>query len=289
MTSRTLLLTALTMLAFAGNSLLCRLALGTTTIDAASFTSLRLLAGALMLGLLLWSRRPRRAPSGGNLQAAALFAYAAAFSYAYVELDTATGALLLMGTVQLGMAGHGLLRGERLRPMQSLGLLLALVGLVALLLPGASAPSPRGAVLMVVAGLSWALYSILGREMVDPLASTSGNFLRALPLGLLLTTALSGRAHWDPDGASYAVLSGAMTSGLGYVLWYALLPRIGTIQAASVQLSAPVLAAMGGIVFLDETPTLRFVLVALAVLGGVALVLVGKTTGRQPPNSRPAR
>jgi drug/metabolite transporter (DMT)-like permease len=269
---RTLLLAGLAMLAFAGNSLLCRLALKTSELDPASFTGLRLGAGALMLLVLLGGRRP----TGNPLSALSLFAYAAAFSFAYLSLDTGTGALLLFGAVQLGMTLAGLLRGERLRPLQTLGFLLAVGGLLVLLLPGASAPAPMGTALMLLSGLAWALYSLRGRGAGDPLAATAGNFLWTLPLALLLTLLYWPELRWDSLAAFYAVLSGALASGVGYALWYAALRELGTLQAASLQLSVPVLAALAGLLVLDEAPSLRLLLVSIAVLGGIALVLRGR-------------
>jgi len=276
MTARTLLLTALAMLAFAGNSLLCRLALRDTAIDAASFTGVRLLAGALTLWLLLrLGSGPGRA--GGSWSGAvALFVYAAGFSFAYLQLDAGVGALLLFGAVQLGMLLYGLSRGERFGPWASLGLLLALAGLVTLLLPGANAPAPGSAALMLLAGLAWAVYSLLGRGSADPLAATAGNFLRAVPLALLLGLLLLAQREPDPQGLAYALLSGALTSGLGYAVWYSALRGLGALQAATVQLSVPILAALAGALLLGEALTLRLTLAALAVLGGIALVLTAE-------------
>ncbi|GAB3470057.1 EamA family transporter [Azotobacter salinestris] len=272
MTARTLLLTTLAMLAFAGNSLLCRLALRDTGIDAASFTGMRILAGALTLWLLLRTRQQGRA--GGSWSGAvALFVYAAGFSFAYLQLDAGVGALLLFGAVQLGMLLYGLSHGERLGPWASFGLLLALAGLVALLLPGADAPEPGSAALMLLAGLAWAVYSLLGRGSADPLAATAGNFIRAIPLALLLGLLLVAQSRPDPLGLVYALLSGALTSGLGYAVWYSALRGLGALQAATVQLSVPILTALAGALLLGEALSLRLSLAALAVLGGIALVL----------------
>lgn len=273
MSPRTLLLTSLTMLAFAGNSLLCRLALRETAIDAASFTAVRLLAGACALWLLLQLRQNRQAPAGSWAGAVALFTYAAAFSFAYLQLDTGVGALLLFGAVQLSMLLWGLLRGERLGLCASLGTALATVGLLALLLPGASAPPLLAALLMLVAGVAWGAYSLLGRGQGNPLAVTAGNFLRATPLALLLALAVLPQLNWDGPGLFYALLSGALTSGVGYAIWYSALPGLHASQAATVQLSVPILAALGGSLLLSEALPLRLLLSAVAVLGGIALVL----------------
>lgn len=273
MSPRTLLLTALAMLAFAGNSLLCRLALRETAIDAASFTAVRLLAGACALWLLLQLRQNRQAPAGSWAGAVALFTYAAAFSFAYLQLDTGVGALLLFGAVQLSMLLWGLLRGERLGLCASLGTALATAGLLALLLPGASAPPLLAALLMLLAGIAWGAYSLLGRGQGNPLAVTAGNFLRATPLALLLALAVLPQLNWDGPGLFYALLSGALTSGVGYAIWYSALPGLHASQAATVQLSVPILAALGGSLLLSEALTLRLLLSAVAVLGGIALVL----------------
>lgn len=273
MSPRTLLLTSLAMLAFAGNSLLCRLALRETAIDAASFTAVRLLAGACTLWLLLQLRQNRQAPAGSWAGAVALFTYAAAFSFAYLQLDTGAGALLLFGAVQLSMLLWGLLRGERLGLCASLGTALATAGLLALLLPGASAPPLLAALLMLLAGVAWGAYSLLGRGQGNPLAVTAGNFLRATPLALLLALAVLPQLNWDGPGLFYALLSGALTSGVGYAIWYSALPGLHASQAATVQLSVPILAALGGSLLLSEALTLRLLLSAVAVLGGIALVL----------------
>jgi drug/metabolite transporter (DMT)-like permease len=276
---RTLLLTALAMLAFAGNSLLCRLALKDTEIDAASFTSLRIASGALTLWLLLRLRPGNGALAGSWFGAAALFAYAAAFSFAYLSLDAGVGALLLFGAVQISMLLWGFYQGERFSQLTGAGLLLALGGLLALLLPGASAPALGGALLMLLAGTAWGAYSLLGRGIADPLAATAGNFLRATPLAVLASALLLDRAEWDGPGLVYALLSGALTSGIGYAIWYTALRGLKAFQAATVQLSVPILAALAGSLLLDEALSLRLLLSSLAVLGGIAVVLGAKQRG----------
>lgn len=273
LTHRTLFLTGLAMLAFAGNSLLCRLALKNTPIDAISFTSLRLIAGALMLWLLLRWRNGDGQMRGNWRSAAALFTYAAAFSLAYVHLDAGTGALLLFAAVQISMLVHGLLQGERPDRAQVLGFALALGGLLVLLLPGASAPDLKGALLMLLAGVAWGFYSLLGRGSREPLAASSGNFLRTLPFVAVLLLAYWPELQGSGLGVLYAVLSGALTSGLGYFIWYSALPGLSAFQAASVQLSVPILAALAGSLLLAEAISLRLLLAALAVLGGIGLIL----------------
>lgn len=279
---RTVVLTLLAMLAFAANSLLCRQALLRTGIDAASFTLVRLVAGALMLWLVVRLRRapPVQGPGGNWWSALMLFAYAAAFSFAYVSLPAAVGALLLFGAVQATMIGAGLWRGERFRAWQWAGLVLALGGLVGLLLPGLSAPPLGGAVLMLGAGVAWGVYSLRGKGVGDPLGVTAGNFLRAVPMALALGVALLAQVSVDRAGLGYAVASGALTSGIGYVLWYAALPGLRAGTAATVQLSVPVIAALGAVAFLGEAWSLRLVLASAAILGGIALVVV--PVGRKP-------
>jgi drug/metabolite transporter (DMT)-like permease len=285
MSTRTLLLTALAMLAFAGNSLLCRLALRETDIDAASFTSLRILAGALTLWLLLHVRANNRISAGSWPAATALFVYAAGFSFAYINLDTGAGALILFGAVQLSMLTWGFYHGERLSFMACSGLMLAFAGLLVLLLPGASKPPSGAALLMLVAGVAWGIYSLIGRGVKDPLASTAGNFLRAVPMALLLSVLLLGQFSWDMQGILYALLSGALTSGVGYAVWYTALRGLQSLQAASVQFSVPIIAALAGSLLLDEALTVRLLISAAAVLGGIALVLSAR---QRSTNAAPA-
>jgi drug/metabolite transporter (DMT)-like permease len=272
---RIALLTGLAMLAFAGNSLLCRAALAGTAIDASSFTALRLLCGALVLALLV-QLRPGARLGGDWYSALALFGYAAAFSFAYLQLDAGSGALLLFGAVQAGMLGYGWWRGERLSALQQLGLASAIGGLLLLLLPGASAPAPGSAALMLLAGACWAVYSLRGQGNRDPLAATAGNFLRSLPALLPLLLIFHHELNWDSLGAFYALLSGALASAIGYAIWYAALPQLRALQAASVQLSVPIIAALAGSLLLGEALTPRLLLASLAVLGGIALVLAVK-------------
>jgi drug/metabolite transporter (DMT)-like permease len=271
---RMIALTALTMIAFAGNSLLCRVALKHTGIDAASFTTIRLVSGALMLWLVARMRRANGTGRGNWLSALGLFAYAAGFSFAYLSLSAATGALLLFGAVQATMIAHGIGSGERLLRWQAVGLVLALGGLVGLLLPGLSAPPLSGALLMVSAGVAWGVYSLRGKGAGDPTRVTAGNFLRAVPMAAALSLFMSHGASLDHAGFGYAVASGALASGIGYAIWYTVLPALQATSAATVQLSVPVIAALGGIVFLGESVTPRLVLASVAILGGIALVIL---------------
>lgn len=273
---RSLVLTALAMLAFAANSVLCRLALREGAIDAASFTAVRLLSGALMLALILLLRdRQVKAmvTQGNHGSALALFVYDAGFSLAYVALATGTGALLLFGAVQATMVGVGLYRGERLARAQWLGLALALSGLVALMLPGATAPPLAAAIVMLVAGAAWGVYSLRGKGAADATAVTAGNFLRAL-IWLLPLALFAWPSQWPKvSGLLYAALSGALASGAGYATWYLALRGLASSTAATVQLSVPVLAALAGVLWMDEALTLRLVLASAAILGGITLVI----------------
>ncbi|ARU87294.1 DMT family transporter [Pseudomonas sp. M30-35] len=276
MSSRTLLLTALAMLAFAGNSILCRLALKATEIDAASFTSVRIVAGAITLPIILRLKDAAQPLTGSWPGALALTTYAAAFSFAYINLDAGSGALLLFGAVQLSMIAWGFYRGERFGVATTAGLALALVGLVALLLPGANTPVLSSALLMLLSGMAWGAYSLMGRGAIDPLATTAGNFLRAVPIALIISVVLISRSQWDTAGVGYAVLSGALTSGVGYAIWYSALRGLKSFQAATVQLSVPILTALAGSLLLGEALTLRLLLSSAAVLGGIAIVLAAK-------------
>jgi drug/metabolite transporter (DMT)-like permease len=274
--ARIVVLTSLAMFAFAGNSLLCRVALKHASIDAASFTTIRLISGAVMLWLVARIFRGTHTGRGNWPSAFALFAYAAGFSFAYVNLPAATGALLLFGAVQATMIGHGIWVGERLRRLQLVGLVLALGGLVGLLLPGLSAPPLLGSLLMLGAGVAWGIYSLRGKGAGDPTRVTAGNFLRAAPIAAALSILMHDGASLDSAGFWYAVSSGALTSGIGYAIWYTTLPALKATSAATVQLSVPVIAALGGIVFLGEPLTLRLVLASVAILGGIALVIMEK-------------
>lgn len=269
-------LTSLAMVAFASNSLLCRIALKQTSIDAASFTSIRLISGALILWLIVRITRGRQTGSGNWRSAFALFAYAAGFSFAYVNLPAATGALLLFGAVQATMIGHGIWTGERLQKLQLVGLVLALGGLVALLLPGLSAPPLPDSLLMLGAGVAWGIYSLRGKGAGDPTKVTAGNFLRAVPIAAALSLMMLDRASLDSAGFWYAVASGALASGIGYAIWYTALPALKATHAATLQLSVPVIAALGGILFLGESITLLLAFASAAILGGIALVILEK-------------
>jgi drug/metabolite transporter (DMT)-like permease len=277
---RTAALTVAALLGFAANSLLCRMALGPRLVDAATFTSIRIVSGALMLLLLVRAAGAarERAPVmgvGSWTSAAALFGYAAAFSFAYLRIGAGVGALLLFGAVQATMLAWALREGHRLRWNEAAGLLAALAGLVALVRPGMSAPDPAGALLMIGAGVAWGAYSLRGRGTARPLATTASNFARAVPMALALSLAGLGVAHLSLRGSLLAVASGALGSGVGYSLWYAALRGLTATQASVVQLSVPVLAAAGGVAMLGEALTPRLLACGMAILGGVALAVLG--------------
>jgi drug/metabolite transporter (DMT)-like permease len=274
--TRIIALTSLAMVAFAGNSLLCRLALAHTGIDATSFTTIRLISGAMMLWLLLRMSGRTHSGKGDWISAFALFCYAAGFSFAYLSLPAASGALLLFGAVQATMISYGLRKGEHLSRVQLAGLVLACGGLVGLLLPGLSAPPLFGSLLMLGAGIAWGVYSLRGKGAGAPLAVTTGNFLRSVPVTAVLSTVTFQHASLDSVGFWSAVCSGALTSGIGYAIWYAVLPALKATHASTVQLSVPVIAAFGGVVFLGEPITLRLGLASVAILGGIALVILEK-------------
>lgn len=284
--SRIALITVMAMAAFAANSLLCRLALRGTGIDAATFTTIRIASGALSLWLLTSLSGTGVKRAGNWASAFALFVYAAGFSFAYLSLDASTGALMLFGAVQSTMIGYGLRRGERFAATQWVGLACALAGLVGLLLPGLSAPPLAGSLLMIAAGAAWGVYSLRGKGAAYPTAATAGNFMRALPFAIALSAATCEHATVEFDGALYAAISGAVTSGLGYALWYAVLPSLSASVAATLQLSVPVIAALGAAALLGEHLTVRLALASLAILGGIALVVLRPRANERAPKPR---
>ena len=273
-----MLLTLVAMIAFAANSLLCRAALGEGHIDAASFATVRVASGALMLLLIVLPRwRSRRREPVDWRAALMLFAYVAFFSFAYLSLSAGAGALLLFGAVQLTMFAVALRRGAAFPAWAWFGLALAVLGIVYLVSPGITAPDPFGALLMVVAGVAWGVYSLLGRHARDPLGATANNFVISVPLVIVVSLVFLEDAHVTGRGLILAVASGALASGLGYVVWYAALRGLRATSAATVQLSVPVIAAIGGGILLSEPVTVRLVLASLATLGGIAIVLSQRT------------
>jgi drug/metabolite transporter (DMT)-like permease len=279
-------LTLAALVAFATNSILCRLALGNEAIDAYSFTAVRLGSGALVLLLLNASRKQQPDRSNGSWSGTLfLILYAFPFSLAYVRLDTGTGALLLFGAVQLTMIGHGLRSGERPQPLEWLGLGGAVTGVAYLVFPGLTSPDPIGAAFMVTAGIGWGGYSIIGKSAGDPASVTAGNFRRAALL-VVPTVALAwGWLDLSPRGLLLAAASGALASGLGYTVWYAALKHLALTRAALAQLAVPVIAAGGGVVFVGESITLRLALASAMILGSIAIGILGRmepsTTGQR--------
>lgn len=269
---------AFALLAFAANSIFCRLALVNDAIDPHSFTAVRLLSGAAFLFVLVRLRQPDTAAGGSWKGALALFLYAWLFSIAYVQLGAGVGALILFGAVQITMFAWSGLRGERIAPRVLLGMLIAFAGLVALLLPGANAPAPTSALVMVVSGIAWGAYSLIGKGSANPVADTAGNFIRALPLLLVpaLAAVFSGHLRIGSTGLLYALGSGILASGAGYAVWYGVLRHISAQQAATLQLSVPVIAALGGVMVLSEPLSARLVGASVVVLGGVGLALAGR-------------
>jgi drug/metabolite transporter (DMT)-like permease len=275
---KTLACTTFALVAFAMNSVLCRLALGGKAIDAATFSTVRLLSGAVLLLLIstVVKRKTSATHRGSWSSAALLFLYAVAFSFAYIGLSAGTGALVLFGSVQATMLIAALRSGERPHLFAWVGLFLALSGLLYLVFPGLAAPPPLRSALMAIAGISWGFYSLRGRGAGDPLADTTVNFVRALPLVVVVNLVMLGDLHVSGKGFVFAILSGALASGVGYVVWYTALKGLTAMRAATVQLIVPVLAAVGGVMLLSEDISVRLLLSAIMILGGVGLALVGR-------------
>src|SRR4030095_13201411 len=279
----TIALTAMAMVAFAANSVLCRMALREAAIDPATFSVVRFLSGAMMLVAVAFRWQQSSSLQAGSWQAALVLAlYALPFAFSYTQLSAGTGALIMFGCVQVVMIVAALGSGERPHAMQWTGLGLALAGLVTLVFPGLTAPSPIAAALMTIAGVSWGLYTLLGRAASNPLLQTTGNFVRAVPLIALSSVAVPLRMHVEPRGVVLAVASGVFATGLGYVAWYAALRSLSAMRASVVQLAVPLLAAIGGVLLLTETITLRLVVSTVLVLGGIAMAIVGARPALRP-------
>ena len=284
-TWRISLFTTFSLIAFASNSVLNRLALGGNMIDAGSYIGIRLVSGALTLWLINGiSKRDfsliRTAFVGASasrfLPAFYLFAYGVAFSFAYRSLSSGMGAFILFGTVQTTMLSMAILRGERPHMSEWLGLVVAISGLAYLVLPGLSAPDPLGALLMIMAGLAWGFYTLKGRGVKDPLETTALNFILSVPMVLAVNALTFRQMHFSTEGVAYAIVSGALTSGVGYAIWYAALRGLKTTQAALLQLLVPIIAAVGGVIFLSENITSRLIVAGLLIITGVVLALLGK-------------
>ncbi len=287
--TKTSLLTLLALIAFAGNSIICRMALKETDIGPALFTILRLLSGALVLMLIVLTRaKSKKTISKGSwISAIMLFIYAAAFSFAYVSLETGTGALILFAVVQITMISHSLLSGNKMTRLEYFGVILALCGFLYLMLPGATTPSISGFILMCLSGIGWGLYSIRGKSAKNPLQDTAYNFLRSLPFLILLLFFLIQESAFPVKGVALAIFSGVITSGLGYSIWYAALKGLSTLQASVVQLLVPVLAALGGVILLNERLNFQLFLSALLILGGIFLLMISKNAAKNKQASRP--
>ncbi|MGD8324959.1 MAG: DMT family transporter [Gammaproteobacteria bacterium] len=283
------------MVAFAANSLLCRMALGQQLIDAASFTFVRIVAGAVTLGVITAPRWRESGLTPNWMAVAGLSCYMVFFSFAYLTLTAGTGALLLFGAVQLTMFAVAIRNGEKLSFPAWFGLLTAFAGLAYLVAPGVTAPDPIGAALMVIAGIGWGVYSLIGRGAGDPLRATASNFLYSVPFAAAVGAIFFGSVEFTAPGVLLAAVSGALASGMGYAIWYAALRGLKASQAATVQLSVPILAGIGGAMFLMEPFTLRLVMASILTLGGIWLVLARRS--RRPagafqasrPGSRPTR
>jgi drug/metabolite transporter (DMT)-like permease len=275
---RIVTLTGLALIAFAANSVLCRLALGENAIDASSFTVIRLLSGAIvLLAIIKFSSTNTESATKGSYSASLmLFIYAIAFSYAYITLETGTGALILFGSVQITMILLSLISGNRLHISEWLGVIISFAGFVYLILPGVTTPSVTGFLLMTVAGIAWGIYTLKGRGSTNPLMDTAYNFLRTVPLVIILAIVTINHSHYSTSGILLAVISGGIASGIGYAIWYSALGGLSATQAAVVQLSVPVIAASGGVIFVSEPITLRLIISAALILGGILLVVIGR-------------
>jgi drug/metabolite transporter (DMT)-like permease len=266
--------------AFAANSVLSRLALGTNSIDASGYTTIRLLSGGLVLYILLiFSKTKQRiSPKGSWISGLLLFLYAVSFSYAYLTLTTGTGALILFAAVQATMITHTILSGHRLHILEWLGVAIAFTGFVYLVMPKVTTPSFTGLLLMTLSGIAWGGYTLRGKGSLNPLGDTTYNFLRTIPILVVLIAISIKSLHFSARGILLASLSGAVTSGIGYTIWYSALRGLNTTQAAVVQLSVPVIAAFGGVLFISEMISLRLMISAVLILGGILLVVLGRKT-----------
>ena len=285
--SKTCFLTALAIIAFAANSVLSRLALAEEAIDAASFTAIRLIAGALVLFAIVsfnsfLIRKQTKVPkdsvnnAGSWFASLMLFVYALTFSYAYITVDTGTGALILFGSVQLTMIILSLVSGTRLHLAEWVGIVTAFMGLIYLVLPDVSSPSFNGLLLMTISGVAWGIYTLKGRDSQNPIMDTAYNFIRTIPLVLLLILLTIESRNFSNEGIILAIIAGGLTSGIGYSIWYIALKGLTSTQAAVIQLSVPIIAAIGGVVFVSEPITNRLIVSSVVVLGGIMIVVLGK-------------
>ncbi|MEN8125469.1 MAG: DMT family transporter [Bacteroidota bacterium] len=276
---KTILFTGFALIAFAANSVLCKLALGENNIDASSFTIIRLLSGAIVLFIIINIKKKKKHASdtkGNWLASTMLFLYAITFSLAYISLDTGTGALILFGSVQISMITLSIFTGTRLHLTEWIGFIIAFLGFVYLILPGVTAPSIQGFFFMTVAGIAWGIYTLIGRNSKDALKDTTYNFIKTIPLLIILTILAFKNINYTTKGIWLAVLSGGITSGIGYTIWYNALRNLTSTQAAVVQLLVPVIAALGGVIFISEKITFRLIAASFLILGGILIVVLGR-------------
>jgi len=275
---RTFIYTSLALIAFAANSVLCRKALGENRIDASGFTIIRLLSGIIMLMILLGLSKTkiRKETKGSWYSAGMLFLYAVTFSYAYITLDTGTGALIAFGSVQITIILYSMFSGHKLHWMEGLGTMIAFSGFVYLILPGVNAPPLKGFILMTIAGIAWGIYTLNGLGSKNPLKDTAYNFTRTLPFIILLFLFTMKNISYSLEGILLAVISGAVTSGIGYTIWYIALRGLTNVQSGVVQLLVPALAAFGGVIFVSEVISLRLIFASMLILGGILIVTLGK-------------
>lgn len=271
-------LTSFALLAFAGNSILCRLALGEGAIDAASFTLIRLLTGIAVLAAILKAVKPggAEASKGSWVASFMLFLYAVSFSFAYISLETGAGALILFTSVQITIILVGLFSGNKLHLVEWFGVIIAFMGFAYLMTPGLAAPPLVGFILMAVAGIAWGFYTLAGKGSKNPLSDTTYNFVRTLPFVIILAALTIMNSNLSPEGILLAMLSGGLASGIGYTIWYMALTGLSAIQAAVVQLLVPVIAAIGGFLFAGEVLSMRFILSSVIILGGILILILGK-------------
>ncbi len=275
---RTFIYTSLALIAFAANSVLCRKALGENKIDASGFTIIRLLSGIIMLMILLGLSKTKKnnKTKGSWYSGVMLFLYAVTFSFAYITLDTGTGALIAFGSVQITIILYSIFSGHKLHWMEGLGTMIAFSGFVYLILPGVNSPPLKGFILMTIAGIAWGIYTLNGLGSKNPLKDTAYNFVRTLPFLILLFLFTMKDISYSLEGVLLAVISGAVTSGIGYTIWYIALRDLTNVQSAVVQLLVPALAAFGGVIFVSEVISLRLILASLLILGGILIVTLGK-------------
>ncbi|MCG8382861.1 MAG: DMT family transporter [Gammaproteobacteria bacterium] len=276
---KSIILTGFALVAFAANSILSRLALENHAIDASSFTVIRLISGAVVLLVILSLTRNKSSEvsaKGSWLASFMLFLYAISFSYAYLTLETGTGALILFGSVQITMILISIYSGSRLHITEWIGIVIAFIGFVYLILPDVSTPSLTGFLLMTVSGIAWGGYTLKGRSSKNPLSDTTYNFIRIMPFALILVISTLNSANYSFHGVILATLSGGIASGIGYTVWYSALSYLTSTQAAVFQLLVPAIAALGGVIFVSEPITLRLFISGTLILGGVLMVILGK-------------